>query len=166
MQKSESINELATALSKAQSKIKGAIKDSTNPFFKSSYADLTSVIEAIKGPFAENGLSVSQLTDYVDGVTLVETVIMHSSGQWISGTMPVKVKDDSPQALGSGISYSRRYALQAAAGVPSLDDDAQAAQGQRPQPPVQRTATQPRNDANPGQKTPVNDFKRPGFGVK
>lgn len=150
MNKSDQIGELATALSKAQAEIKGALKDSTNPFFKSSYADLTSVIDAIKGPFTKNGLSFSQLSDIIDGVTVIETVIMHSSGQWISGIMPVKTKDDSPQAMGSGCSYTRRYALQAACGVPSLDDDGHAAQGQsKPQQYAQRPTTAVSNRVPP-----------------
>lgn len=129
MQQSEDIKELATALSKAQAEIEGAVKDSKNPFFKSNYADLSSVISAIKEPLAKYGLSVSQMTDFNDdGIEFVETQIMHSSGQWLRGRLPIKAKDNSPQAQGSGISYVRRYALQAALCVSSLDDDGQSAQ--------------------------------------
>lgn len=128
MQQSDSINELASALSKAQSEIEGAVKDSTNPFFKSAYADIQSVIQAIKVPLAKHGLSISQLTDYEDGKTIVETQIMHSSGQWMRGRYPVYAKDDSPQAQGSGLSYAKRYALQSALCVSAVDDDGNAAQ--------------------------------------
>jgi len=131
MQQSENINELAKALSAAQAEIEGAVKDSSNPFFKSKYADLASVIEAVKVPLAKHGLSVIQMTDIeLDGdfCLTVQTQIMHSSGQWIRGRLPVKSKDDSPQAQGSGLSYARRYALMAALNVPALDDDAEQAQ--------------------------------------
>lgn len=129
MKQSESIKELATALSKAQAEIEGAKKDSTNPFFKSSYADLTSVIDAIKEPLAKHGLSISQMTDFDDdGREFVETQIMHSSGEWLRGRLLLKAKDDSPQAQGSSLSYSRRYSLQAALCVSALDDDANSAQ--------------------------------------
>lgn len=131
MLQSQEIKDLAAALSKAQAEIRGAIKDSNNPFFKATYADLASVIEAIKEPLANNGLSVTQMCDcdLDDPKKLViETQIMHSSGQWLRGKLPVKCKDDSPQSQGSGISYARRYALMAALNVPALDDDAETAQ--------------------------------------
>jgi hypothetical protein len=158
MKKSENINELATALSKAQGEIKGALKDSANPFFKSTYSDLSSVMEAIRVPFAKHGLSFSQVPDIVDGITVIETIIMHSSGQWISGVMPVKCKDDSPQAMGSGVSYTKRYSLQSIAGVPSVDDDGQAAQNGAPKPTPK---PYPSSDAQPARTYP-----KPGFGNK
>ena len=80
---SESISELATALSKAQSQMGAAIKDSENPFFKSKYADLTSVIAAVRKPFADNGLSFVQLPVSQDGCVGVATRIMHCSGEWL-----------------------------------------------------------------------------------
>jgi len=129
MQKSESIDLLASALSKAQAEIKGAIKDSTNPFFKSSYADLSSVWEAIRMPFTKNGLSVSQIPYEVDKGTLLETIIMHSSGQWIMGELLINPVKNDPQSKGSAMSYARRYSLASMAGVAQIDDDAEAAQG-------------------------------------
>lgn len=127
MKSSESINELATALCKAQGEMGGAVKDSANPFFKSSYADLTSVIKAIKQPFADNGLSYTQFPiSNEDGVG-VSTRLMHISGQWLEMdyTLPTVKKD--PQAAGSAITYARRYALQSIAGIPTADDDAESA---------------------------------------
>ena len=80
--KSDQINELASALAKAQAKIKGAVKDSANPFFKSSYADLQSVWDAIREPLSSNGLAVIQTTatNPAGGLDLV-TTLAHSSGQ-------------------------------------------------------------------------------------
>ena len=126
---SENINELALALSKAQASITGALKDSANPFFKSKYADLASCWDACRRQLTDNGLCVIQTTDMTDGgYAMVRTTLAHSSGQWIAGVLPVKAKDDSPQAQGSGITYARRYALAAIVGLAQIDDDAEAAQ--------------------------------------
>jgi hypothetical protein len=125
---STEINELAAALSKAQSQITGALKDSSNPFFKSKYADLAACWDACRKQLTENGLSVIQTTNIIDGVVVVTTTLAHSSGQWVRGNLPVKAKDDGPQAQGSGITYARRYALAAIVGLAQIDDDAEAAQ--------------------------------------
>ena len=135
---SEQINELAAALSKAQASITGALKDSANPFFKSKYADLASCWDACRKQLTDNGLSVIQTTDIVLDTVVVRTTLAHSSGQWVSGILPVKAKDDGPQAQGSGITYARRYALAAIVGLAQIDDDAEAAQG--------RTGINPRGD--------------------
>lgn len=126
MIKSEQINELAAALSKAQGEMKGAVKDATNPFFKSKYADLASVWEAFRGPFSKNGLSLVQSPRFQDSLVFVESLLLHTSGQWISGEVSAQPKDHSPQAVGSTITYLRRYAAQSIAGVCPEDDDANA----------------------------------------
>jgi hypothetical protein len=130
--KSETIGALAAALAKAQSQISGAVKDSANPFFRSKYADLEAVWEACRKPLTDNGLAVVQTSRYTpDGLMLV-TTLLHSSGEWITGEMPVLVKDASPQAQGSGLTYARRYALAAIVGIYQTDDDGEAAQGRKP----------------------------------
>ena len=148
---SEQINELAAALSKAQASITGALKDSANPFFKSKYADLASCWDACRKQLTDNGLSVIQTTDIVSDTVVVRTTLAHSSGQWVSGILPVKTKDESPQAQGSGITYARRYALAAIVGLAQIDDDAEAAQG--------RTGINPRGDMGlaitPAQRDPI-----------
>jgi len=124
MRTSESIKEIAAALSKAQGAMTGAKKGADNPFFKSKYADLAEVIKALSEPFAANGLSFIQSAGFVDGKISVTTRIMHSSGEWLESDpceLP-PVKND-PQAYGSAISYAKRYSLQSFAGVPSIDDD-------------------------------------------
>lgn len=127
MKQSESINELATALSAAQAEMGGAVKDSANPFFKSKYADLTSVVKAIKEPFANHGLSYTQFPCAADGCVGVTTRLMHSSGQWLESEYMLPMVKNDPQAAGSAITYARRYALQAMAGIPTADDDAESA---------------------------------------
>ena len=150
--KSENIGALAAALAKAQAAITGAVKDAANPFFRSKYADLESVWNSCRKPLTDNGLSVVQTSRYTpDGLMLV-TTLLHSSGEWISGEMPVLAKDASPQAQGSGITYARRYALAAIVGVYQTDDDAEAAQG-RAEPQRKSDFLDPRGDlgknANP-----------------
>lgn len=129
MEQSEAINELAAALAKAQGQMSGAIKDAANPFFKSKYADLASVWDACRKPLSDHGLSLVQ-SPSADGLRVsVETLLLHTSGQWIKGIVSVSAKEDSPQAVGSCITYLRRYALQSFAGVAPEDDDAEAAEG-------------------------------------
>jgi hypothetical protein len=127
MNQSESINELAAAMAKAQAEMGGAVKDSANPFFKSKYADLTSVVKAIKEPFANNNLSYTQFPCAADGCVGVTTRLMHSSGQWLESSYMLPMVKQDPQAAGSTITYARRYALQAMAGIPTADDDAESA---------------------------------------
>ena len=127
MTHSEQINELSTALSQAQGLIEGAKKDAANPFFKSKYADLASVWDACRAALAVNGLAVIQSPAAEGTRVSVDTLLTHSSGQWVSGTVSVTAREDSPQAIGSAITYLRRYALQSFVGVAPEDDDANAA---------------------------------------
>lgn len=124
MKSSEHINEIATALSKAQGAMKSAQKDRDNPFFKSSYSTLAAVIDAIREPFQANGLSFAQPA-YTDpnGAVVVETVIMHSSGQFISGELSARPVKSDPQGVGSVVTYLCRYGLKAMVGITSADDD-------------------------------------------
>ena len=129
MQTSEQINELAAALAKAQGKITGALKDSANPFFKSKYADLASCWDACREPLSENGLAVIQSPEVSsEGLTLT-TLLLHSTGQWIKNSLRVLPKDDTPQGIGSAMTYARRYALTALVGIAQVDDDGNQASG-------------------------------------
>ena len=131
LNQSNVIGALAAALSKVQGAMVGAVKDSSNPFFKSKYADLSSVWDACRVQLAANNLCVIQTTaEAADGAVLI-TTLAHSSGEWIRSVLPIKVKDNSPQAQGSGMTYARRYALAAIVGVSQIDDDAEAAQGRK-----------------------------------
>lgn len=130
MTHSEPINELAAALAKAQALIQGAVKDSTNPHFKSRYADLASVWDACRKPLTDHGLSVAQTTGTAeDGRVRVTTLLLHASGQWIADDLLMKPVKDDPQGVGSCITYARRYALAAMVGVAPEDDDGNAASG-------------------------------------
>ena len=134
MNKSESINELSSALSKTQSEICGATKDSTNPFFNSKFATLQSVWDACRGPLTKNGLAVIQTTNHSDGKTTLVTTLAHSSGQWVEGYYPITPVKTDPQSLGSAMSYARRYSLMAIIGIPQVDDDAEKAMGRSKEP--------------------------------
>jgi hypothetical protein len=123
MNKSESIKELASALNKAQAEMSGAKKKANNPFFKSKYSDMNAVVDAIRQPFCDNGLSYSQFPLFENGCVGVETILMHESGEWISSVLMLPMVKQDPQAAGSAITYARRYSLQSIAGIPSEDDD-------------------------------------------
>lgn len=127
---SEQINDLATALSKAQGAMRPAAKDATNPHFRSKYADLAANVEAARQPLAANGLSVVQEATTTERGVAVSTRILHSSGQWIQFD-PITVPLSKPDAhgVGSATTYARRYALGAALGLVADDDDANAATG-------------------------------------
>ena len=123
MQTSDQIGELAKSLAKAQGAIKNALKDSTNPHFKSRYADLASVWDAIREPLTSNGLSVVQTPSSVENKVQCTTMLLHESGQFVRDTMSMTPTQNTPQAQGSCLTYLRRYMLQSIAGVAPDDDD-------------------------------------------
>jgi hypothetical protein len=135
MNKSESIKHLALALNKAQAAMSGAKKSAANPFFKSKYANLEEVIACIKEPFESNGLSFMQFPITEEDRAGVETIVMHESGEWISGSFMLKCSKLDPQGMASAITYARRYGIQSIAGIPSEDDDGNAA-SQAPKKPA------------------------------
>ena len=152
MNHSEQINELAASLAKAQGQIDGAKKDSANPFFKSKYADLASVWEACRVQLSSNGLSVTQCPEESENGIAIETMLLHSSGQWIKSryTMPVSKLD--AQAVGSAITYARRYALSAIIGIAPEDEDGNSAAKARPEEKV-------KNKTDPLPEYPNDRFK-------
>jgi uncharacterized protein (DUF3820 family) len=126
---SEKTNELFAAFVKMQAELSGVKKTANNPFFKSKYATLEDTINAAKGPLDNNGLAISQmLSKTAEGDTSLVTLLVHTSGQFISSEtiLPVSKKNDA-QAAGSSITYFRRYAWQAALGMSVEDDDGNSA---------------------------------------
>ena len=148
---SESINEIAAALSEASKHIEPALKQNENPFYKSKYADLQTVDRACRIALADNGLVVSQVMDTINNMPTLVTILVHKSGQWIKSYYPIiqpvneKLADrlladpkidfktlkqllvNDPQSIGSAITYARRYSLAAICGVVTEDDDGEAA---------------------------------------
>ena len=155
--KSESIQELAKALCAAQSEITNATKSSSNPFFKSTYADLAEVLNCIKPIITNHGLSFSQMPGYKDGIVSVETLVLHSSGEWLSSVCESPAPKLDPQGIGSAITYLRRYSLSAVFGLAQQDDDGNSQIGNPPQqqtPPQSNQAPRGMNDPYAHKRTP------------
>lgn len=128
MTHSESLINISKALLKAQKSIGAASKGSINPFFKSKYADLGSVMEACKPALNENDIVVLQPVGSDDQGVYVETFLLHISGEYMADRMRISAKSQNdPQAQGSAITYARRYSLQSIMFIPSEDDDAEKA---------------------------------------
>jgi hypothetical protein len=124
---SDSIGELAKALSAAQGEMDAAKKDSKGNYGK--YTTISSILEVVKDALSRNGLAVVQAPMPCEsGCICLRTTLMHTSGQWIASQLTMKAENVSPQKIGSVITYARRYALAALLGVGQEDDDAQAAQ--------------------------------------
>ncbi len=119
---------LFAAMAKAFPEIEGATKDSNNPHFKTKYADLGAVVDAIKPALSANGLWFRQAFHDAQGGVAVETLICHASGEELScGVLFVPASKQDAQGYGSAITYARRYSLQTAFGVAPEDDDGNAA---------------------------------------
>jgi hypothetical protein len=128
MKTSESIKHIAEALVSAQKEIKFATKDSTNPHFKSKYANINSVIEAVKAPLNNNNIAILQsLSPSDDNKLHLTTRLLHSSGEWIEDTAVCPIQKQDPQGLGSAISYIRRYSISSMCALYADDDDGQSA---------------------------------------
>lgn len=128
MKASESIKTISQSLVKAQKEMSAAKKGSANPFFKSKYADYNSVLEACKDALNNQGIVILQphktIVEGESQIAFVETVLLHESGEFVSSETKIEVaKKNDPQALGSAISYARRYGLQSLVSLPTSDDD-------------------------------------------
>lgn len=127
MNSSTNINELAKALSQAQVKFASVTKQNAvdTGKYKYVYADLATILEAVRKPLSEHGLSVTAIVHSMSerGEVPVETVLMHESGQWISSTVALPVPGGGPQAMGSSITYARRYGLSGLLGIAAEEDD-------------------------------------------
>ena len=145
---SPEIKDLATALMNAQSELKPALKDSTNPHFRSRYAGLQSIWDAARLVLKRNGLAVSQGFDAGNGETVTTwTLLMHTSGQWLRSDLTVKPSKADPQGIGSACTYSKRYGLSAILGiVADEDDDGNGASGHHEQPTREPIGTPVRHE--------------------
>jgi ERF superfamily len=156
MTKSESIAALATALAKAQGMLEKALKSSSNPYFKSKYANLESAWDACRDALSKNGLSVTQLIgSSLEGKPQLTTMLLHSSGEYIYETVTMAIEKQNPQEVGKSITYYKRYGLIAIVGLADEDDDGETAMGRKgPQghPVTQGTDYILRSGAHKGKK--------------
>ncbi|PKL41667.1 MAG: hypothetical protein CVV41_18110 [Candidatus Riflebacteria bacterium HGW-Riflebacteria-1] len=144
MERSETIGKLSEALAKAQGEMKPASFDAQNLHFRNKYATLASIMDACRSALSQNQIAVVQGTSVIEDRVIVTTMLIHASGEFISDQLSMNIIKDSPQAIGSAITYARRYSLASLAGVVSdEDDDAEAAMpkenAQRPVKIVQMT---------------------------
>lgn len=132
MNKSDSIVNIAASLVKAQKNIGSAVKGAANPFYKSKYADLGSVMEACKEALNEQGITVLQPVLSEESGDYVETILLHETGEFISSRMKLVLSKQDMQAYGSSVSYARRYGLQSMVFIPAADDDAEGTMNRSP----------------------------------
>jgi hypothetical protein len=137
MRTSEHINELATALAKAQAEMKNAKLNKVNPHFKSRYADLAEIRDTVTPALSKNGIAVVHGMERAETGIDVVTRLIHASGQWVESRFPIAM--DKPQAMASGITYGRRYNLSAIANISADDDDDANAANEKPATPPQKT---------------------------
>jgi hypothetical protein len=127
------MKQIASALVKAQRQFGPALKSSTNPHFKTKYADLSACIEAVIDALHENGIALIQRNHESESGVTVETVFVHESGETMDcGRLHVPAVKNDPQGYGSAQTYARRYSLMAACGIAPEDDDGNAAQRREP----------------------------------
>ena len=144
---SERIGELAGALSKAQSCMSKAKMDSINPFFHSNYANLAAIWDVCRESLSANGLAITQVTSVEGERVVLTTVLLHNSGQWLSGDYPLSPVKSDPQSMGSAVTYARRYALSAILGiVADEDDDGEATMKRGTQQRTSPKATTPKTE--------------------
>ena len=155
MLKSESIAALAKAIALSQLHVENAMKSSTNPHFKSKYADLAEILNTVRPVFSANGIAIVQTPTFESGVASVETMLCHESGEFISSICSSPVSKQDAQGIGSAITYLRRYSLAAMCGIAQEDDDGQHAV-QEPQ--TQRQAPS-RKLSNAEREMGVKDMK-------
>jgi pyruvate/2-oxoglutarate dehydrogenase complex dihydrolipoamide acyltransferase (E2) component len=143
---SPTLSKLAEAFAAAQGKLEPATKNAVNPHLKSKYADLKACLEAARPALSEHGLSLAQFPGRRDdGTITLTTVLLHASGEYIGQEAGVRLASETPQAIGSAITYLRRYGLSAVVGLSTEDDDAQVAQFVAPAPqPAARMIEAPR----------------------
>lgn len=164
METSEQLSDLAAALSQAQGEMEAAAKDTNNTFFKSKYATLAAVREAVRNPLARNGLAVCQTLSTSENGVRVTSLLLHSSGQWIRDSLDVPVGKFDAQGVGSASTYGLRYSLQAITGIApddASDDDGNHAtrpSGVESEPakqPAKKPPKQQQGDLHPPEPAPL-----------
>ena len=159
MLKSESIAALAKAIALSQLHVENALKSSTNPHFKSKYADLAEILNTVRPVFSADGIAIVQTPTFESGVASVETMLCHESGEFISSICSSPVSKQDAQGIGSAITYLRRYSLAAMCGIAQEDDDGHQAVAPAPQQQRQSAPTPKRKLSNDEREICVKDMK-------
>lgn len=157
---SETTATLTAALVAAQARIEGAARDAKNAHLGNTYADLSSIWEACRGPLTENGFAVSSAIEETERGLLLRTTLRHTSGEWLASVFPIAADPAKPQAIGSAITYGRRYTLAALVGVCPADDDGEAAMPER----RERSEKRRGRDPDEGRREVNRQFPRPAAG--
>lgn len=153
------MKEISAALVKAQKEFGPALKTSSNPHFRSKYADLSACVEAVIDGLNNNGIFLMQGSHLCEDGVIVETVFIHESGEQLSaGKLHVVASKQDAQGYGSALTYARRYALMAACGIAPEDDDGNAASKPKP---AEKTADKP-STPPPPPKPPAKAEGEPG----
>ncbi len=116
---SEAINEIAAALAKAQGQMNNAKYNRRNPYYGNEYADLAAITDTVRKPLSDNGICYTQIVEN----NVLFTKLIHASGQWLGTAYPLPDTFDKPQAMGSALTYARRYSLAALCGISAEEDD-------------------------------------------
>jgi len=156
LDRSQQLGALAAALAKAQGAIGDALKDSRNPHFGSMYADLASNWEACRAALSANGLAIVQRPSFDGRLVSVETLLLHTSDQWLVSTLSATPMKPDAQGIGSVITYLRRYALASMVGIAPAEDDGEAAVGRGSQALQQARQAAPRAAQPKAQAAPKN----------
>ena len=144
------MKQIASALVKAQKEFGPALKTSTNPHFRSKYADLAACVEAVIDALNNNGIYLMQMTHETPDGAMAETVFVHESGEMLSaGKLFFPASKHDAQGYASSLSYVRRYSLMAACGIAPEDDDGNAASKPAPKPPKVEAKPEPKVEAKP-----------------
>lgn len=122
MKTSEQINEIATALAKAQGEVANPVFNKTNPHFRSKYADLSSVLNVVRPALSKNNISIMQMTNIEEAGVVLYTRLTHTSGQWIESVYPVTASGKH-QEIAAALTYAKRLSLSAIVGVAGEEDD-------------------------------------------
>lgn len=166
MKFSESIGNISEALAKAQGEMKPAVFDATNPHYRSKYATLASIMESCREALSKNNLAVVQGTSVIEDRVVVTTMLVHSSGEFISDELSMNITKDSPHAVGSAITYARRYSLSSMVGIvfdqDDQDDDAESAEhGKRESGNIQLRKEPAEDKKEIKRKSPVASLPKP-----
>lgn len=168
MKHSATLTKIAPALHAAQAALKGALKDSNNPHFKSKFANLESVWDAVRAPLRDSGISVIQAPVFDNGEACLSTVLLHTSGEYVSGVYPLRPVKQDPQGFIAALTYARRSNLASMLGVIQVDDDGETASGRGDEAPAPRavvpTPTAPKPLLAGKVRSDVNDRLVAAFG--